>query len=87
MSTKYYCDFLLFRKVINAAEVRQACVDGKFRSDPATDGNGFQHGSVAILKSSLVLDPMQLKVAVSKAVLVRTFTIQSLCKIQILIKV
>ena len=76
MSANYFCDFLLFRNVTNAAEVRQACVDGKFRSDPAKDGDGFLHGCVAILKSSLVLDPMQLKVAVSKAVLVRTSILQ-----------
>ena len=64
MPLKYFCDFLLFREVTNAPEVRQACVAGKFRSDPSQNGSGI----VSILKPHLILDPMQLKAAVSKAV-------------------
>ena len=59
MVVKYICDFLLFRDVSNAAEVRQACVDGKFRS---------KTGAVALLKASLVLDLFQLKSSVYKAI-------------------
>ena len=66
MSRIYFCDFLLFEEVSNSSEIRQACVDGKFRSDEAGSLQGF----VTILKSSLLLDTMQLKVAVSKAVIV-----------------
>ncbi len=64
MPLKYFCDFLLFREVTNASAVRQACVDGKFRSDPSQNGSG----TVSILKAPLILDLMQLKAAVSKAV-------------------
>ena len=66
MSQIYFCDFLLFEDVANSSAIRQACVEGKFRSDETGSLQGF----VTILKSSLVLDTMQLKVAVSKAVLV-----------------
>ena len=58
MAQKYFCDFVQFRGVSNAAEVREACVAGKFRSETWT---------AAFLKSSLIVDVVQLKAAVSKA--------------------
>jgi hypothetical protein len=68
MSRIYFCDFLLFEDVGISSAIRQACVDGKFRFE--SDEAGSLQAFVTILKSSLVLDTMQLKVAVSKAVLV-----------------
>jgi hypothetical protein len=59
MSKRHVVDFLLFRDVTNAGDVRQACVAGNFR----TSG-----GSVAIVKASMIVDLLQLKAAVAKAV-------------------